>query len=49
MFVRKMTIRKCREEKSTRRLTLQRASPAEKKHEGHAEDGLGAAQPRGDP
>lgn len=37
------TICKCREEKSTRRLTSQRASPAEKKHEGHAEDGLGAA------
>jgi len=38
-----MIIRKCREEKSTRRLTSQRAPIAEREHEGHAEDGLGAA------
>ena len=37
------TICKCREEKSTRRLTSQRAPGAEREYEGHAEDGLGAA------
>ena len=37
------TICKCREEKSTRRLTSQRAPSAEREHESHAEDGLGAA------